>query len=387
MNTKILSINLDTRTYDIYIGGGLLTRIHDLLPDEIGGRSAFIITDRNVEAYAKTVQQTLQAQGMHKVDILVLQPGEQAKSFENFKKVNEWMLESGLNRNSIVFAVGGGVIGDLGGFCASSVMRGVPYIQVPTSLLAQVDSSVGGKTGINAAQGKNLVGSFYQPGAVIADIDTLQTLPKRELLAGYAEVAKYGLIQDKKFFEWLQPNGEKVIALEEEAVAHAIETSCAAKAKVVEEDEKEQGRRALLNLGHTFGHALEAEAGYGGSLLHGEAVAIGMVMAFDLSARMGLCDQDDVDEVEEHLQEIGLPTRAGYIDALATSVDSLLERMRHDKKVVSGQMTFVLVKGIGQAFLSQDAPEELVREVLHESLGAEHKEGRGQWSSKFSSLS
>jgi 3-dehydroquinate synthase len=286
-----------------------------------------------------------------------------------------------------VLAVGGGVIGDLTGFCASIAMRGVPYIQIPTSLLAQVDSSVGGKTGINTPQGKNLVGSFYQPAAVIIDIETLKTLPKRELLAGYAEVLKYGLIQDAKFFNWLNAgNGEKICNLDQAAIIHAVELSCKAKADVVEADEQERGRRALLNLGHTFGHALEAEAGYNGTLLHGEGVAIGMLMAFELSYRMGLCPQEDVEALESHLQSIGLPTHASYIDGLATDVNSLITVMKRDKKVVHDKMVFVLVNGIGQAFLNDSVPEDLVRDVLRDSLGGETKEAKGQWSSTFSSL-
>jgi len=279
------------------------------------------------------------------------------------------------------------VIGDLTGFCASIVMRGVPYVQVPTTLLSQVDSSVGGKTGINTEQGKNLVGSFYQPGAVIADIQTLHSLPRRELLAGYAEVVKYGLIWDLPFFEWLEENGARVINLEEDAVSYAIEKSCKAKASVVESDEQERGNRALLNLGHTFGHALEAEAGYNGSLLHGEGVAIGMVMAFELSCALGYCSRDDVERVEAHLQNIGLPIRAAYVERLNTSVDRLIEVMHRDKKVVSGKMVFVLVNEVGNAFLSKDVPEDMVRTVLRDSLGGEKKEVKGRWASAFSSLS
>ena len=387
MDTKIVTIDLDARSYDIYIGSGLLIRIGGFVPDEMDGRSVFIVTDENVKAYAERVQGTLQAEGASKVELIVLPAGEKTKSFENTQKVCEFFLSNGINRNSFIFAIGGGVIGDLTGFCASTVLRGVPYVQVPTTLLSQVDSSVGGKTGINTAQGKNLVGSFYQPGAVIADLETLKTLPRRELLAGYAEVVKYGLIQDAGFFKWLEENGSRVCDLDEDAVAHSIEISCKAKAEVVEADEKEHGRRALLNLGHTFGHALEAEAGYNGILLHGEGVAIGMVMAFELSCRMGLCSRNDVERVEEHLQNIGLPTRAAYVDGLATNVDALIEVMGRDKKVVSGKMVFVLVNGIGDAFLSSDVNESDVRAVLIDSLGGEVKEARGKWASAFSSLS
>ena len=277
MDTKIVTIELDTRSYDIYIGKGVLFRLNDFLPDEVAGRSFFVITDRNVQSYAQQIRNLLAQEGAGRAELFVLPPGEKTKSFEQVTAVSQWLLSNGLNRDSVVLAVGGGVIGDLAGFCASIAMRGVSYVQVPTSLLAQVDSSVGGKTGINTPQGKNLVGSFYQPSAVIADIETLQTLPERELLAGYAEIVKYGLIGDLGFFEWLEENGERVCTLDEEALAHAVEVSVRAKAALVRADEREAGRRALLNLGHTFGHALEAAAGYDGRLLHGEAVAIGTI--------------------------------------------------------------------------------------------------------------
>jgi 3-dehydroquinate synthase len=387
METRILSIDLDTRAYDIFIGGGLINRIQDFLPDELEGRAVFIVTDTNVEPYATQVKELLMQNGASRAEMITMPAGEKTKSFTNMQKVCEFFLTNNINRSALVLAVGGGVIGDLTGFCASIAMRGVPYIQIPTSLLAQVDSSVGGKTGINTPQGKNLVGSFYQPAAVIIDIETLKTLPKRELLAGYAEVLKYGLIQDAKFFNWLNAgNGEKICNLDQAAIIHAVELSCKAKADVVEADEQERGRRALLNLGHTFGHALEAEAGYNGTLLHGEGVAIGMLMAFELSYRMGLCPQEDVEALESHLQSIGLPTHASYIDGLATDVNSLITVMKRDKKVVHDKMVFVLVNGIGQAFLNDSVPEDLVRDVLRDSLGGETKEAKGQWSSTFSSL-
>ncbi len=387
MQTKIVTIDLDTRSYDIYIGAALLYRIKDFIPEELEGRTVFIVTDKNVEPYALQIDALLHEDAQQKTRVLTLPPGEATKSYANVEKVCSFFLENGINRNSLVIAVGGGVIGDLTGFCASIVMRGVPYIQVPTTLLSQVDSSVGGKTGINTAQGKNLVGSFYQPEAVIADIETLKTLPKRELLAGYAEVVKYGLIRDSGFFNWLEQNYEKVISLDEDALVHVIKTSCVAKALVVETDEREMGTRALLNLGHTFGHALETAAGYNGDLLHGEAVAIGTVMAFSLSKRMGLCSDDDLQRVEQHYTDIGLPTRAAYVDALSANVDQLIDIMRKDKKVKSGKMVFVLVNGIGDAFLSSDVDEAMVRKVLIESLGGKTKEGKSKWSSAFSSLS
>ncbi len=395
METKIVTIDLDTRSYDIYIGASLLFRIHDFIPQELAGKSVFIVTDKNVETYAQQVKNILNDNGVRTCELKVLPAGEKTKSFANVEAVSQWMLQNGINRDSLVLAVGGGVIGDLTGFCASIAMRGVPYIQVPTTLLSQVDSSVGGKTGINTPQGKNLVGSFYQPTAVIADIESLKTLPRRELLAGYAEVLKYGLIQDLGFFNWLEANGQKICDLDKDAIAHAIEMSCKAKADMVQSDETEQGNRALLNLGHTFGHALEAEAGYGGILLHGEAVAIGMVMAFDLSYRMGLCSQDEVDRVEQHLAQIGLPTTAASIEGLSTSVDKLIAAMGHDKKIKDGKLTFVLVNAIGEAFLSSDVSMDTVRDVLRDSLGGDTKVAqsgitggiKGRWASAFSSQS
>ncbi|MGH1399055.1 MAG: 3-dehydroquinate synthase [Alphaproteobacteria bacterium] len=372
MSTKIVTIDLGLRSYDIFIGSGLLYRSDELIPDDLEGRSVFVITDENVKPYAEKLAPILEQGGAREVALKVLPAGEATKSFANVQSVSEWMLENGLNRNSIVFAIGGGVIGDLGGFCAAIAMRGVPYVQIPTSLLAQVDSSVGGKTGINTPQGKNLIGNFYQPTAVLADLEVLKTLPKRELLAGYAEVAKYGLINDLPFFEWLeQGNGEKVCRLDEEALKHAIETCCKAKAAIVEADEQENGKRALLNLGHTFGHALETSAGYNGTLLHGEGVAIGIVLAYELSAMMGLCSQDDIARVENHFQSVGLPTRVPSIPNFNASIDGLMNIMRKDKKVTSGKMVFILANAIGDTFVSRDVEEENVREVLRQALGGE----------------
>jgi 3-dehydroquinate synthase len=257
---------------------------------------------------------------------------------------------------------------------------------VPTTLLAQVDSSVGGKTGINMKQGKNLVGSFYQPAAVIADIETLKTLPRRELLAGYAEIVKYGIIGDIGFFDWLEENGKHVCDLDEDAMSYAIEASVKAKARTVQVDEKEQGGvRALLNFGHTFGHALETAAKYDGRLLHGEAVAIGTVMAFDLSSRMGLCPRSDYERIEQHFLDIGLPTRASFIEpAITLTIDGLIDIMRHDKKASGGKMKFILARTIGDAFVSGDVPEQLVRDVLKDSLGQDGAGTKGRWKSAFS---
>ncbi len=385
METKIVTVDLDVISYDIYIGSGLLYRVSDFMPSEVRNKAVFIISDTHVKSYTDTIRDMLLQNGASKAEILYLKSGEKTKSFEQVEKTLDWLLQGGIARDSLVFAIGGGVIGDVTGFCASIVMRGVKYIQVPTTLLAQVDSSVGGKTGINTRHGKNLIGSFYQPAAVIADIETLRSLPRRELLAGYAEIVKYGLINDAGFFNWLEQNGKNVCDLEDSAVSHAIETSVRAKALTVQADEKEQGARALLNLGHTFGHALEAAAKYDGRLLHGEAVAIGIVMAFDLSSRMGLCSREEYERVEQHFLDVGLPTRASFIEpAINTSVDALIEIMSHDKKSSGGKMKFILAREIGEAFVTGDVPENLVRDVLKDSLGQDETGNKGRWKSTFS---
>lgn len=359
MSLTRLSIDLSERSYDIHIGVDLLSDIQAYLPFEISERKCFFIADENTAQYVPEFGQER---------LLVLPAGESTKSYANLIKIHDWMLSLNVHRNSVVFAVGGGVIGDLAGFAAASVLRGVPFVQIPTSLLAQVDSSVGGKTGINSKYGKNLVGAFYQPLSVIIDTNTLQNLPKRELLAGYAEVVKYGLIADLQFFEWLEKNGKIVIGLDQDAVSNAIEVSCRAKAKVVEADEREGGVRALLNLGHTFGHALEAAAGYDGSLLHGEGVSIGTVMAYRLGEIMGVCKPSDVDRVIQHYNLVGLPVHAGEIDS---DISALLATMRRDKKATDDTMVFIVPRGIGDAFVSKDVKEKDVVKVLERSLGGE----------------
>lgn len=366
--TQTLSLDLGERSYDIHIGKCLIDTVADLVPFDVKGANIFILYDQNVYPYVQVMEEVLANAGAE-TKIHAAKGGEPTKSYDGYFKVMNWLLDNGVNRQSIVMAVGGGVIGDLGGFAAATVMRGVHYIQVPTTLLAQVDSSVGGKTGINTAQGKNLVGAFYQPKAVLCDIGTLGTLPERELKAGYAEIVKYGLINDLPFFEWLEENGEKVLALDEEALSHAVYTSCAAKAAVVAADEREAGQRALLNLGHTFGHALEAAADYDGRLLHGEAVSIGMVMAFDLSVRMGLCSKDDMDRVEEHLKTCGMKTRISDITPNITqSAEELWDNMTRDKKASGGKIGFIVTRGIGQAFQSYDVDEDMVMNLLNDHL-------------------
>lgn len=371
MDTKVVTIPLGERSYEIYIGSGFINRIGDFMPFDIEGRRIFIVTDTNVEACAQTIKAQFTEQDTAFCEILTFDAGEKTKSYESLMRVHEWMLKNNVHRDSVVVAVGGGVIGDLAGFAASTILRGVEYVQIPTSLLAQVDSSVGGKTGINTDLGKNMVGTFYQPSVVVADVDVLETLPLREVLAGYAEIVKYGLIGNSRFFDWLEENGRGVCGLVPEVVAHAVEVSCKAKAAIVQEDEREAGRRALLNLGHTFGHALETAAGYDGRLLHGEAVSIGMVMAYELSENMGLCSRDDVSRVEAHLGSLGLMTSPSAImPALSTSVDELIAIMQRDKKAKDGKMTFILAEAIGRAAVRSDVPDELVRAVLAKFVGA-----------------
>jgi 3-dehydroquinate synthase len=367
METKIVTIDLDERGYDIYIGSGLRAHIEDFLPQSVKGRKVFVVTDNNVEAYARDIAAQIHKAGAVLSEVFVLPAGEATKSYQHLQQIHDWMLENSIHRTSLILAVGGGVIGDLAGFAAATIMRGVPFVQVPTTLLAQVDSSVGGKTGINTAHGKNLIGSFYQPIGVIADLDSLKTLPKRQILAGYAEIVKYGLIADYAFFEWLEERGADVIALDPYALSYAIEKSCRAKAHIVQADEREGGMRALLNFGHTFGHALEAAAGYDGTLLHGEAVSIGMVMAFDLSVRMGLCEDDDLHRVRAHLQSVGLPV---VLDTqkIKTTVEDLIATMRRDKKATDTKMTFILASTIGETFVTQNVLEENVKSVLRDYI-------------------
>ncbi len=367
---RTLRVDLGERAYDIHIGRDMLADIAAYVPLDLSGRTLFVLTDENVSMpHAATVYNALKGVGAESVQLLAVPAGEESKSFEMLQRVLAWMLDHGVNRHSILFTVGGGVIGDLGGFAAATVMRGINFVQVPTSLLAQVDSSVGGKTGIDVPQGKNLVGAFYQPIAVLCDIATLDTLPRRELLAGYAEVVKYGLIDDLEFFVWLERDAKKLIEGDYDARLKAVEISCRKKAEIVAADEKESGRRALLNLGHTFGHALETAAGYDGRLLHGEGVAIGTVLAFHLSCRMGVCAFEDVRRVEEHFSALGLPGKISMIfPPLDVSVDELYESMKRDKKATAQGIAFILVQGIGKAYISADVKEADVKDLLKISL-------------------
>jgi 3-dehydroquinate synthase len=364
-DTHTLRVDLGERSYDIHIGGGLLPRAASLVPMSLTGRRIFVLSDVNVRVHADLLISGLGREPAH-IHHMEIEGGESAKSYARLQDVLAWMLSHRVDRGSVLFVVGGGVVGDLGGFAASVVLRGISFVQVPTTLLSQVDSSVGGKTGINAPEGKNLIGSFYQPVAVLCDTDTLKTLPARELKAGYAEVVKYGLIDQPDFFAWLEQHGADVLNLKPAAVTRAIQVSCRAKANIVARDEKETGDRALLNLGHTFGHALEALAGYDGRLLHGEAVSVGMLMAFDLSVRMGICPAADLKRLLTHLETAGMKTRV--LDILAVSPEDVVAKMAHDKKNVSGVLTFILARGIGRSFRCADVRRDDVLQTVSACL-------------------
>jgi 3-dehydroquinate synthase len=356
-----LAVSLGERSYDIVVGSGLLARAGSELAPVLRRPDTIIVTDANLAdtPHLGVLERSLAAAGIARRRI-VLPSGETTKSMTQLGDLLERLLDQGVDRATTIVAFGGGVIGDLAGFAAAILLRGLDCVQVPTTLLAQVDSAIGGKTGINTHHGKNLVGAFHQPRLVLADTAVLASLPPRELRAGYAEVVKYGLIDRPDFFSWLEVHGQDVIAGDAAAQQHAVLESCRAKAAVVAADEREGGVRALLNLGHTFAHALEAACGYGGALLHGEAVAVGMVLAFDLSVRLGLCPAADADRVRAHLTAVGLPVTLGSIKATGFDLDTLLAAMGHDKKAQAGRPQFVLTRGIGRAFGGAEvAPAEL----------------------------
>ncbi len=359
-------VPLGDRAYDILIGPGLIARAGAEIAARLKGRKAAIITDENVAPlYLSALVESLTASGIASSS-LVLPAGEKTKSFEHLITACDKVLEARVERNDYVIALGGGVIGDLSGFVAGIIRRGVRFVQIPTSLLSQVDSSVGGKTGINSRHGKNLIGVFHQPDLVLADSDVLNTLSEREFRAGYAEVAKYGLIDKPDFFAWLEKNWQSVFS-GGSARIEAIAASCQAKSDVVVADEHENGQRALLNLGHTFGHALEAATAYDSSrLVHGEGVAIGMVLAHEFSARMNLASPDDAKRVEHHLKEVGLPTRMSQIPGTLPPAEVLMDAIAQDKKVKGGKLTFILTRGIGQSFVANDVPASEVLSFLKE---------------------
>ncbi len=361
--TKHVSVSLGQRAYDIHVGTGLLEQTGALLKPFARGIVP-VVTDRNVAAlHLDTVLQSLSAAGLDGRPI-ILDPGEGTKSFSGLELLSTTLLELGIERSGMIVALGGGVIGDLTGFAAGILKRGIDFAQIPTTLLSQVDSSVGGKTAINTRQGKNLVGLFYQPRIVIADTFTLSTLSPRELRAGYAEVVKYGALGDPTFFNWLEKNGLQVIEGNVTSRIHAVAHSCQMKADIVARDERETGERALLNLGHTFGHALEAGTGFSQRLLHGEGISIGMALAFRLSARLGLCPPEDVTRLEQHLRMVGLPASISDIEGARPTADSLLDHMAHDKKASGGKITFILAHGLGKAFTTADVPMDAVRDIV-----------------------
>jgi 3-dehydroquinate synthase len=369
---ELVRVELGARGFDIVVGAGVLAEAGARLK-ALGIRRAVIVTDETVAALHLPALTGSLARAGIRHDRVIVPPGEATKSFDGLEHLMESMLALGIERSTVVVALGGGVVGDLAGFAAAIALRGLDYVQIPSTLLAQIDSSVGGKTAIDSRHGKNLIGAFHQPRLVLADTALLDTLPRRELLAGYAEVAKYGLIDDAAFFAWLEQNGVPLIAGDEAARRHAIVACCRAKARVVALDERESGPRALLNLGHTFGHALEAELDFRPDLLlHGEAVAIGMVMAFDLSASLGLAPAADAARVRRHFEAVGLPTGLGaaQFGGRGFTVDGLIERMRRDKKVRDGRMAFVLARGIGRAFLSQDVEIDALRALLERAVAA-----------------
>lgn len=362
-------VALGERAYDVIIGTGLLAQSGALIAPLLHRPRVAVLTDETVSAlHLDGLRAGLHAAGVS-MTALALPPGESTKSWPHFARAVEWLLAEQVERRDMVVALGGGVIGDLGGFAAAVLRRGVRFVQIPTSLLAQVDSSVGGKTGINTPQGKNLVGAFHQPALVLADIDLLATLPPRDFLAGYGEVVKYGLLGDAAFFDWLEQNAPAMAAGDVAARHYAVTRSVQMKADIVARDETEQGDRALLNLGHTFCHALEAATGYDGArLLHGEGVAIGCALAFDLSARMGLCAQETPGRVRAHLRAMGMKTDLGDIPGDLPGPEGLMQLMAQDKKVQDGKMRFILARDIGAAFVSDAVPGDVLRAVLHDAL-------------------
>ncbi len=367
ITTETVHVSLGDRSYDILIGSGLIARAGQEIAARLPGIRAAVVTDENLaKLHLPSLLNALEAAGINATPVVVA-AGEKSKGFATLETVTNDILKARLERGDAVIALGGGVIGDLAGFVAGIVRRGMNFIQIPTSLLAQVDSSVGGKTGINTAYGKNLVGVFNQPQLVLADTDILDTLSKREFAAGYAEVAKYGLIDQPEFFAWLENNWQNVFA-GGAARQQAIATSCRAKAAVVARDERETGDRALLNLGHTFGHALETATNYDSSrLVHGEAVAIGMVLAHQFSARLGLISEDIAVRVEKHLKAVGLPVSMKEIAGLP-SADVLMSYIAQDKKVSRGSLTFILTRGLGQSFIAKDINAADVQAFLQEKL-------------------
>jgi len=362
-----LRVELGDRGYEIVVGPRLIENAGLEIQPLLRRRQVVIVSDETVAPhYLPQLHDSLSEAGIVHHTVL-LPPGEETKDLDHFGQLAEEILGFGIERGTMLVALGGGVVGDVTGFAAATLLRGIDFVQIPTTLLAQVDSSVGGKTGINTRLGKNLIGAFYQPRLVLADTTVLATLPRRELLAGYAEIAKYGLIRDAGFFTWLEDEGRAVCNLASAALRRAVMTSCAMKAEIVAGDEREEGDRALLNFGHTFGHALETETGFSSRLLHGEAVGLGMVLAFDFALRLGLVGAEEPQRVRRHLDEMGLPTRLSMIGLTGIPAERLLAHMSKDKKVRDGRMTLILPRRIGDVFVMKDAPRDELRDFLAEA--------------------
>ncbi|UWQ94142.1 3-dehydroquinate synthase [Rhodobacteraceae bacterium M385] len=364
-------VELGDRAYDVEIGSGLIASAGARIAPLLTRPKVWIVTEETVASlHLDALRAGLSAADIES-DALILPPGEATKSWPHLQRVADWLLTERVERADIVVAFGGGVIGDLVGFAAAIHRRGIRFVQIPTSLLAQVDSSVGGKTGINAAQGKNLIGAFHQPALVLADIDVLGTLESRDFLAGYGEVSKYGMLGDGAFFEWLEINGPAMAQGDAGLRQEAVKRSVQMKADIVARDETEQGDRALLNLGHTFCHALEAATDYSDRLLHGEGVAIGCALAFELSSRLGLCSQEDPSRVRAHLAAMGMKKDLHDIPGDLPDASTLVGLMGQDKKVVAGQLRFILARGIGDAFVTADVPTDAVLTLLQDALASQ----------------
>jgi 3-dehydroquinate synthase len=368
---EVVPVSLGSRSYEIVIGRGVISTLGTRIAELRHGAKVFVVSDENVAAHAMAdTQAALKRAGIANSQLIV-PPGEASKSYRVFEQICEAILEAQMERGDLIVALGGGVIGDLAGFAAAVVRRGLDYVQVPTTLLAQVDSSVGGKTAIDSRHGKNLIGAFHQPILVVADTALLDTLPEREFRAGYAELVKYGLLGDAAFFSWLEAHWRDIFdatSSRHSAREHAVAVACRAKAAIVGRDEREMGERALLNLGHTFGHALEAACGFSDRLLHGEAIAIGMVLAFEFSARRGLVAAGDAERVKRHFAEVGLPTSPTAIPGPLPGLARVMELIGQDKKVKRGMLTFILLRGIGSAVIETGIEEREVRAFLNEKL-------------------
>lgn len=370
---ETVAVDLGARSYAVRVGPGLIAQAGKEIGPLLRRPRVAVLTDERVAAlHLPAFEAGLEAVGIGSA-ALALPPGEETKSWAGLERAVEWLISEKVERRDVVVALGGGVIGDLAGFAAAILRRGVRFVQVPTTLLAQVDSSVGGKTGINSPRGKNLIGAFHQPSLVLADIDVLATLPARDFLAGYGEVVKYGLLGDEEFFAWLERNGPALARGDAGLRQEAVRRSVAMKAAIVARDETEEGERALLNLGHTFAHALEAATGYSDRLLHGEAVAIGCALAFELSARLGLCPQEEPGRVRAHLAAMGMKRDLADIPGDLPDARGLLDLMAQDKKVVDGRLRFVLTRRIGAAFVADGVEPEVVQGLLAETLAARQR--------------